>query len=395
MPNNLHRETDLLLALATLVVVAMVHMTPVHAQDADITKQLQGVDLTGVKQLKLSPDGELAAGLTKLYSNPGARSGSFSLFKIWSVQEQELLHQIRVPAEAYEIVFSPDSSTVVTAEKKGDLGRGTTVRAWDRAGGKERKLGTSVGKIAEHCFSPDGSQWATLTQLSLWDHPSSVIQINVWPVAGKGKPVSIDISHPLGWVELRPPVESWEDKLWQVVPMHVRFSPDGQQLICKTETGLRTIYDSRTGKLLEHANVSSVGMVESVLMIALHQAPDDAKSLTLDIAPNEKSIELQRAADGWWRAGKDGKIAFKVNGEHFASLINGVEKQEHIVMGLGLKDGTKLENLSSFKHPLGVVMINRDEAGLTFRLEEVKDGTEPGQTLQTGEVQWGPPVEDQ
>jgi hypothetical protein len=59
-------------------------------------------------------------------------------------------------------------------------------------------------------------------------------------------------------------------------------------------------------------------------------------------------------------------------------------------MCLGLKDGTNLAELSSLRHPLGVIKIKRDETGLTFRLEEVADGAESGETLQAGAVRWTP-----
>ena len=89
MLHNMRLTAARLLVYATLVAVTAVHATPSRAQDADIKKQLEGVDLDGVQQLRLSPDGELAAGFTKLYDNPGPRSGSFSLIKIWSVKKKE------------------------------------------------------------------------------------------------------------------------------------------------------------------------------------------------------------------------------------------------------------------------------------------------------------------
>ena len=82
MSNNLRRKAVGLLAYATFVAVAILHATPVGAQDASIREQLEGVDLKGVQELRLSPNGELAAGLTKLYPNPGPRSGSFSLITV-------------------------------------------------------------------------------------------------------------------------------------------------------------------------------------------------------------------------------------------------------------------------------------------------------------------------
>ncbi|MDE0864781.1 MAG: hypothetical protein OSA98_13405 [Rubripirellula sp.] len=140
------RAIDLLLG-AALIGVAILDTVPLHSQDTDIKEQLQGVDLTGVKQLKLSPNGKLAAGLTGLYDNPGSRSGSFSLIKIWSIGKKELVHEFRVPGEAYEVVFTPDGSAVVAADKTGNLGHTTPIRAWDLAHGTEREVRTCGGEL--------------------------------------------------------------------------------------------------------------------------------------------------------------------------------------------------------------------------------------------------------
>lgn len=56
--NNIRLEATRLLVYATLVAVTAVHATPSCGQDADIKKQLEGVDLEGVQQLRLSPNGE-------------------------------------------------------------------------------------------------------------------------------------------------------------------------------------------------------------------------------------------------------------------------------------------------------------------------------------------------
>jgi len=103
--------------------------------------------------LRLSPSGELAAVLTGLYPNPGTRPGSFSLIKIWSIRNKKLLHQFRVLGKAYEVVFSPGGSTVVAAEKIGNLGITATIRVGNRAEGTERKVGTCVGQIGELRFN--------------------------------------------------------------------------------------------------------------------------------------------------------------------------------------------------------------------------------------------------
>jgi len=74
--HNMRLTAARLLVYATLVAVTIVHAAPSYGQDANIKKQLEGVDLEGIQQLRLSPNGELAAGLTKLYENPGKGAGS-------------------------------------------------------------------------------------------------------------------------------------------------------------------------------------------------------------------------------------------------------------------------------------------------------------------------------
>ncbi|MGI9442372.1 MAG: hypothetical protein ACR2N1_07880 [Rubripirellula sp.] len=63
-------------------------------------------------------------------------------------------------------------------------------------------------------------------------------------------------------------------------------------------------------------------------------------------------------------------------------------------MLLGLKDDSSLADLSSPKHPVGIIKIDRDATRLKLRLEEVTDGTESGETLQTGEVRWAPTISE-
>ncbi|MDC0274521.1 hypothetical protein OAK91_07305, partial [Planctomycetaceae bacterium] len=118
----------------------------------------------------------------------------------------------------------------------------------------------------------------------------------------------------------------------------------------------------------------------------------NVKSLSIRIMPRKKIIRLEKGADGWWRAGRDEKSGFKVDGKQFVSHAGDVETKEDILMRLGLKDDSSLVDLSSLKHPLGVIKIDRGKTGIKFRLEELTDGTESGETLQSGEVQWAPTV---
>lgn len=369
-----------------------------ESKDIKIEERLEGVDLSGVGSLTLSPNGELAAGLKVLYGE----SGPGSLVNVWAIKEKRLVHQFRVPGKARAVSFTPDSSTLVTADETGNLGCESTIRLWDLAQGKERKLSACVGQVDDLVFSPDGRRLAAVAKLGPFEimaggAVASVVQIHVWQVAGEGDALRIDITHPCGEsVELWPSTEKFDpcrDERIQAafrrtIPMRLRFSSDGTQLICETHSGLRTIYDSRSGKMLKHTNLSSVGVFTSMLMIALRQVPANAKSLTVKITPRESPMQIDRTADGWWRTGTDGEFGLKVDGAYFVSLIAGVEKKEHMAMRLGLKDDTNLAELSSLRHPLGAIKIKRDVTGLTFRLEEVTDGTETGETLQAGEVRW-------
>jgi len=396
--NNILQKATRLLVFA-FVAVTTVHASPSHGQDADIKKQLEGVDLEGVQQLRLSPNGELAAGLTKLYDNPGPMSGSFCLIKIWSVKKKQLVHKFRVPGAVYEAVFSPDSGTLVSADKTGNLGYTTKIRAWNLVDGSERQIGVFFGVSNKFCFSPDGNRLAAIQFPEYsWLNPLGeyAFKLNVWQVKKSGG-LRINIPNALGdhratflfhkWDGNPESDERVQDILARVTPELRGFSPDGKQLICDFETDPRT-FDSQTGRILQRPEICTVGLFKSMLMIAPQQVPSDVKSLTIEITPREKPIRLEQAADGWWRTGQDGKYGFRVDGKHFISREGDVEREEEILNLLGLKDDTSLADLSSLKHPLGVIKIERDETELKFRLVEVTDGTDAGETLQTGEVRW-------
>ena len=406
MSNHICLRASRLLGYITLAAVTVVHAPASRGQEADIKKQLQGVDLEGVKQLTLSHNGELAAGLTVVYRNHRAES----LVKVWSIKEKQLVHEFRFRGKAHALAFSPDDSTLVTADASGNLATETKIRFWDLAQGKELKRFAFVGQIRELIFSPDGGRLAAAVGFNYFDSIANsqhrkiacIAQIRVWQVAGAGD-VLINITHPCGeWVEVWPSnekVKPWSGEqiqaaLLNVYPKRLRFSPDGKTLTCETETGLRTVYDSQTGAMLQNPGMASVGLFNAMLMIALNQVPADVNSLTIEITPRKKTVRMERASDGWWRVGDDKQFGFKVNGEYFATLAKGVEKKDQIVMRLGLNDTTRLEDLSSFRHPLGVIKISRDETGLRFRHQEVTDGTS-GKTLQAGEVRWTRTVEDE
>ena len=88
------------------------------------------------------------------------------------------------------------------------------------------------------------------------------------------------------------------------------------------------------------------------------------------------------------------KDLFKVEGKSYVAIEGGVEKSMDIFTMLGLGEDTKIAELDSVKHPLGVIQIVRKKASLGFRLEEQKDGIGTGKTLQRGGVRWAVQVKE-
>lgn len=391
-----------MLLRATFVGVAIFHTVGLYAQDADIKERLKGVDLSGAGSLTLSPNEERVAGLTVLYG----KSGPGSLIKIWAIKEKRLLHTFRVPGKAHSVAFSPDGSTVVTADGIGNLGWLSTIRAWDLVTGKEREVGTCIGEIGDFCFSPDGSQLASLVNVSSLEAAAlqketgfaCLSQINVWRVVDDEKVLSINITDPRGrGVELWPPVKDAEARkriaaaIRRIVPTKLCFSPNGRRLISETDAGVRTIHDSQTGKPMGPTNTCSVGMFMAMQIIALHEVPADVTEFTVDLQQSGTPILMNRRADGWWQAsinGKGQRYGCKVEGGSYVAMEGDVEKKEDISILLGVDEDMKLAELVSVKHPLGVIQIVRKKASLEFRLEEQADGGQTGTTLQRGKVRW-------
>lgn len=369
-------------------------------QSERVRKKLEGIDFKGVQRFRLSSDGALAAGMTQLYPKPGNGSGSFSLIKIWSVDKKKLLNEFRIPGKAYEVAFSPDGTTVVSAERKGNLGYTTTVRAWNLLTGSEKKLGSFSNVTDKIFFSPDGLYSAAMAypDYSMFGGYESDLSFKliIWRVDGTENPKSIVIPNALGdFRATRLPMNEWTDEQKsaaadRVIPSLQGFSADGQQLMCVYKNGDRLAYDARSGSRLGHANMASVGVFKAMLMVTLSQLPPDAKVLEVVISPNGKKLRLERSVDGWWRAGKSQKMGFNVDREYLVTRVNGIENKDHILMGLGLGNDRNLADLTTISHPLGVIKIDRDKTELNFRLEEVTEGNESGKALQTFEVSWTP-----
>ena len=147
-----------------------------------------------------SASGKLRAEFVKLYGDDGPRS----LIKISTVKEKRLLHTFRVPGTVHAAAFNHDDSTVVTADGVGNLEWVSTIRAWDLATGKQRKLGSCTGGVSQFYFSPDGSRLAATLNLNafgllamqkenggLWCG-----QIIVWPLTDESEPLTMDFHLP-------------------------------------------------------------------------------------------------------------------------------------------------------------------------------------------------------
>ncbi|MGI9498281.1 MAG: hypothetical protein ACR2NK_19650, partial [Mariniblastus sp.] len=132
---------------------------------------------------------------------------------------------------------------------------------------------------------------------------------------------------------------------------------DDQQIITVTTTGTSVAYDSQTGEILKHANLSSMSLFESMQMIAASQAPANATKLRIDFAPVGKTITIERDENNWWQTANDKSRAFKVDGKNYRLRFKNVEKVANPLILLGLKPKTKLAQLHSFKHPAGMVKI--------------------------------------
>ena len=256
-------------------------------------------------------------------------------------------------------------------------------------------------------FSADSIQLAAATRHSYFDYTSALTesdvvcacQIKVWRVDGSMKQLSINIPHPLGeWVELWPPVEksevkkSLETAFNCVVPTRLQFNSDGKRLTSETATGLRTVYDTQTGRILQNSGVASVGFFKSMLMIGLHEVPARTTTFTMSLTAPEVSVDVKRRADGWWQLGKDREHEFRIDAGKFVSRKDRFEKTEHVFNKLGLKEDTTLTTLDSFDHPLGVIKLTHRTTSLQFRLTRRTDKSD--EIIQSGEVRWATSFEN-
>ena len=403
MPNILQNVIGTSIFNMTMALLMLFFFTPAHAQDLIGDQGLEGLDLSTLKKITLSPDERLATGLTVLHEN----KGTSSVIKVWDIKKKILLHEFSVPGQAHVIEFSPDSSKIITASGTGNLAWATTIRKWNLSSRTGKTLGTCIGAVRQFSFSHDGKKMAALTdfagffeKIALLDATGTVCvcQIKAWRLDGEDDELSINITHPLPldrWLPTWPPIEKrakakLAENTLLTAPVKMRFSMDDQQIITVTTTGTSVAYDSQTGEILKHANLSSMSLFESMQMIAASQAPANATKLRIDFAPVGKTITIERDENNWWQTANDKSRAFKVDGKNYRSRFKNVEKVANPLTLLGLKPKTKLAQLHSFKHPAGMVKISRAPTGINFQLiiENEKNASEP---IPIGSVQWMPP----
>lgn len=375
-----------------MIILILSLMAPLHAENPGLRKQLNGADLVGVELLVGSVDGKLAAG-TSLHSDSTAGSGVFSKVKIWSIKDQKPVREIQLAEEVYALTFTPDGSSLITMEKKGNLGSITTLRSWNLADGTQLKLGESSGIINRFRFSPGQDLLATSAGLSHFDDPASMAQICLWPLTAGKEVLKINIANPLGeWAEVRPGpdgrIKDWIEKCHRhVIPTELEFIEGGRQLAVKTQAGDRTVLDTTSGDLVEHSGMASIGLFKTMLVVALQEAPEQAKSLSLEITPHGKPITLTKSDGDWWRM--DENTGFKIQDGRFVSSVNGTQRSERVSILLGLKNGTDSSKLQSLKHPAGVITLSRVPTGIQFQLGDESEKPGPKNVLQEGRVKWG------
>jgi len=115
----------------------------------DFSKVHAGPSVEGI-----SPDGLMRA------------ETEFQKVKVWSVPDNKLLHEFSTPDRSFAPTFTPDSSTLVVALCKGNLGCAGTFQAWNLKTKEKTELGKCNGTVFKINFSADGSRLAAVTSYS-------------------------------------------------------------------------------------------------------------------------------------------------------------------------------------------------------------------------------------
>jgi RNA polymerase sigma factor (sigma-70 family) len=216
-------------------------------------QRLPAGDITSVAVL--SPDGQLLA----------FKEG-FGPLVLWDVERNQPRHKFTVEASYPRVVFSPDSKTLVVSDQGGSL------RAWDAASGKGRRLIRQKPQVpqADVCYGLSFAADGTLMSvggdraLRFWDVSTGRERARLsLPFRGTGDAVILSPdgrvvawdnswdSAPNAGVQFCNAGDGKPMKDWKTAPAKrvraMRFSPDGKTILIGAEDGV-WLWDPRAGR---------------------------------------------------------------------------------------------------------------------------------------------------
>ena len=197
-----------------------------------------------VNAVAFSPDGKILA------------SAGIAL-RLWNTDTGELLHADDTDlGSATQLVFSPDGKTLASG---GGLDR--MVHLWDvETGTPHKPLKELANRIREIVFSPDSNTLVTVSSggIRIWDVSTGTEQ--------KSLPTPID-KQP----RRIPPILKIKQRNQIFLPRHrddvhsVRFSKDGEQLISASSDGSLHVWDVESGLYLQSLSLGAYTDLVSVL----------------------------------------------------------------------------------------------------------------------------------
>ncbi len=180
----------------------------------------------------------------------------FRKVKIWSVPENQLIHEFAMAGHSYTPTFSPDSSRVIVAECEGNLGCAATLRALNLKTKERSVLGKCTGVVVDMSFSQDGTRIAAVTSYS---------SIVAMVASGRdtylgGELFVLDLKSGakllrLAWENGKRKLSGdgedvaaqFQESMKTHMPRKVRLNHDGSKLCTTTSLGRVRVFDVETG----------------------------------------------------------------------------------------------------------------------------------------------------
>ncbi len=207
--------------------------------------------------------------------------GMDETLKIWDVETETLIHDIKLPGEAWGVALSPDGREVAASCLGSPRADDTAVSFWEAATGKWLRSIPSPDGVMGVAFSPDGTLLAGAHEkgkITIWEAATGKVLHNL--------PGHMDGSHQVAfspdgrilastggslWTEKHGDVRLWDvetGKLIRSLVGHTRivfgasFSPDGTRLATTSFDHKVKLWDVDTGQealtLHGHNNVATV-----------------------------------------------------------------------------------------------------------------------------------------